>query len=117
MCVTQTVRKFPFGCFDVLVSDPCEMTYEEFKAQAEMKATENINEAEDMFWSQITKDRVYSINNSFSLFGEDTKVWNLDQFTKDESCIHLKTVPSPPQSKCTSGITSFPFLNFISFCL
>lgn len=94
MCITQTVKKLPFGCFDVSFDEYREMTHGEFKTLAESKATEinfeNIDKAEDVFWNQVTKQRIYAINNPISLFGDETKVWNLDKFTKDESCIHSK---------------------------
>lgn len=89
-CVTQTSEKLAFGCFDVLNSDCREMTLEEFKTLAEVEISLNVDEAEDAFWGQVTKERIYAINNSISLFGDETLIWNLDTFTSDESSIHTK---------------------------
>lgn len=89
-CVTQSVQKLPLGCFDVVNNKTEEKTHQVFKMDAEAVAEIHIDEAEDGFWSHVTEERVYSINTPMSLFGDETKLWNLDKFTKDESSIHTK---------------------------
>lgn len=90
-CVTQTIKKLPFGCFDVFNSNSCEMTHGEFKALSSSSEIDfDIETFEDTFWRQVTEERIYAINNPITLFGDGTKVWNLDKFTKDESKIHSK---------------------------
>lgn len=50
-----------------------------------------MGEIEDKFWEEeISKPRIYSINNPMSLFDDSVKIWNLNQLTKDESWIHSK---------------------------
>lgn len=77
MCVTQSVQKLPFGCFDVVIK---------------VEAIDEMDEdyAEDLFWKHITKQRMYAISNPMSLFGDECNAWNLDKFTKDDSSIHSK---------------------------
>lgn len=94
-CVTQTVEKLPFNCFEVLIKESRAMTHGEFKMHSEEKAIEmtftDDNEAEDLFWSQICSgERIYGINIPMTLFGNEAMVWNLDKFTKDQSNIHTK---------------------------
>lgn len=99
MCVTQQCEKLPFGSYDIFTEGAQEMTYKDFKMLAESAAVEifgpgddyqNVDKFEDIFWSEIAKERIYAINISASLFGDKSSVWNLDKFTKDESCIHSK---------------------------
>lgn len=48
-----------------------------------------IEDIEEMFWEKISTDeKYYAIDNQLSLFGEETKIWNLDQFTSAQSNIH-----------------------------
>lgn len=91
-CVTQIAEKLSLGCFDISVGESRQMNYKEFKNLAESNTIEykNLQNAEDTFWNNILNDRVYAVNNAFSLFGDDTVVWNLDQFTRDDSFIHSK---------------------------
>lgn len=91
-CVTQITEKLSLGCFDVSVGESNQINYKEFKRLAEINTIEfaNIENAEDTFWDNIRNDRLYAVNNPFSLFGDETMVWNLDQFTRDDSCIHSK---------------------------
>lgn len=108
MCITQCAQKLPFGCFDVLIEESREMTLEEFKNLATSKIVD-INEAEDVFWRNVMEKKPYAINNPTSLFGDDTLVWNLDKFTRDESNIHTyKTVTSSPQGGCIIIIIIVP---------
>lgn len=91
-CVPQNVIKLPMRCFDILSDVPREMTYGDLKKIAEEKEInfENVNQAEDIFWTQIGEERIYSIHNPITLFGDSTIVWNLNKLTKDESNIHSK---------------------------
>lgn len=94
-CVTQSVQKLQSNCFNVVVTQSRPMTYVDFKAISETKAIEvnftNFTEAEDIFWSQIcVGEKIYGINIPTTLFGDETAVWNLDKFTKDQSNIHTK---------------------------
>lgn len=71
------------------------MTVHDFKmlAKVENVGVEmgDFSKVEDDFWNdKIKEEKIYSINNSVSLFGDEVKVWNLDKFTKDDSCIHSK---------------------------
>lgn len=96
MVAKQVCEKLPSGCFDVSIGEAIQKDYISFKADAETKMTKlcgdqqlDVKQMEDIFWSQITKEAEYSMNNNFSLFG-DVSIWNLDRFTKDESNIHTK---------------------------
>lgn len=95
-CAEQIIEKLPFGCFDVFTGNVCEMKYGEFKTLAQNSTKiqpTNVEEVERLFWENISstaQKKTYSINNSISLFGDETKVWNLNNFTRDESIIHSK---------------------------
>lgn len=98
-CVTQTVAKLLKNCFDVLIEEITAMTCGEFKSVSAAKAAAGIhfnneNEAEDNFWQQLGSgpNIPYGINIPKSLFGDETIVWNMNKFTKNESNIH--TTPS-----------------------
>lgn len=54
------------------------------------KAAETPVIDEDEFWANIKEERIYSIRNKISLFGDKTLLWNLNDFTKDQSLIHSK---------------------------
>lgn len=47
----------------------------------------SVDEIESMHWKQICAEKMYSIDNDISLFG-NVHIWNLDKFTKTESNIH-----------------------------
>lgn len=112
-CVKQKVNKFDANSFEVFLSDKIEMEFHEFKKLSEGEVY-NEKDAEDVFWNNITKEKLYSINNTFSLFSEETKVWNLNNFTKDDSLIHTK--PSHQSLKVsTTRFMTNPFM--ISFKL
>lgn len=90
-CMKQIPKRISPGVFDVQLEEYPETTYGAFKSKA--KANERLHTddktAEDEFWTQATKERVYASDNPISLF-EDAIIWNLDKFTKDESTIHSK---------------------------
>lgn len=95
----QTAVEFPKGGYDLDVKEHANMTAGEFRQYAREKhlayygekEVPTIIEAEDMHWSELCKSKkLYAMNNSMSLFDEECKVWNLDQFTSNESLIHYK---------------------------
>lgn len=92
-CVRQSGEEISPGVFDVMnVNDIEPITYDQFKSQA-MSAqigSDDVKAVEDMFWKQITKERIYSVDNQLTLFGMNVDTWNLDKFTKDQSSIHSK---------------------------
>lgn len=48
---------------------------------------------EKLFWNNLGKaEHQYSLDNKYSLFGDDVNIWNLNRFTDAESNIHGKTV-------------------------
>lgn len=121
-CAIQNVKKLSSNCFDITINDTRSMTHKEFETLSEKNAMglnfTNMNEAEDMFWRQVcVGEKIYGINIPTTLFGDETKVWNLDKFTKDHSDIHSK--PSHRQlivsmRYCILGVRSFPFRNIMS---
>lgn len=92
MCVKQAAQKLPRGCVDVSIANLSHsMTLSEFKEKLRPDIDgENMEAIENQFWAGIMKERIYSINNLMTLFGDATKVWNLDTFTRDQSNIHSK---------------------------
>lgn len=50
-----------------------------------------LGKIEDMFWNSIVgMKKKYSVGNRTSLFGDKTKLWNLNKFTSKESNIHRR---------------------------
>ena len=84
------------GGFNLNVDKYRNMTSAEFAKVAREKhlayygdRIPTIAEAEDLHWSELCKSsKLYAMNNSMSLFGDDCQVWNLDRFTSYESLIH-----------------------------
>lgn len=94
-CVTKKVSKLPKNCFDILIKETTSMTYGKFKRVSEAMAAgmpvfNDEKEAEDGFWQTLASanDMPYAINVPTSLFGNDTIVWNLNNFTRSDSNIH-----------------------------
>lgn len=94
MVVTQNCESLPYGCFDVSIGESMELDFASYKTKVESESSKingmSDGQIEDVFWAEIAKDSVYSLNNNFSLFGDTVKIWNLNQFTKDQSIIHTK---------------------------
>lgn len=74
------------------------MTHANFKNLAKQKEIElgidalSIDQIEALHWDKnTTTERLYSIDNAISLFGDDVLLWNLDCFTKRESIIHSRS--------------------------
>ena len=92
-CLKQTGKKICKGVHDVHLEESEEIKYGIYKSDAlrQEEADTELDEKsiEDEFWMQIEQERYYATDNPMSLFG-DAKVWNLDQFTRDESNIHSK---------------------------
>lgn len=92
-CLKQVCKKISPGVFDVFFEESPETTYGAYKSKAEAnEANERLQDeeaAEDECWAQVTKERAYATDNPISLFG-DAVIWNLDNFTRDESNIHSK---------------------------
>lgn len=72
------------------------MSYGEFVELSNAKAQSffgdrelSIEDIGEIYWEKIcTDEKYYAIDNRISLFGEETKIWNLDQFTSAQSNIH-----------------------------
>lgn len=81
------------NCANLRYDDEPKMTYAKLSNLA--KKTEDkfegktIEQMEDLFWIGLGKtEALYGMDNQFSLFLEDCTVWNLSQFTQNESLIH-----------------------------
>lgn len=94
--VGQKCEKLLFGGLDLSANAVSPMAYKDFRKMCTSQETEffqsgaETNEQiEDLFWiNSCTSEKKYAINNPMSLFEKDVLLWNLDQFTKDQSNIH-----------------------------
>lgn len=60
-----------------------------------------IEEAEDLYWSDLCeKSKIYAMNNPLTLFGNECKEWNMDQFTAKDSLIHYEETHHNQQKVC-----------------
>lgn len=83
-CFKQSGQKLSSGVYDCCPGESFQMSHKDFKSLATPAITE------DEFWAKIKDERIYSVRNAISLFGDETLIWNLDIFTKDQSLIHTK---------------------------
>lgn len=85
--------------FRLKTDEKCrKMKYEDFRNSAMAKDVDyvSLKKCEEEYWRQID-DRIfdssldsplYAIDNRMTLFPKDHKLWNLNEFTKEESIIH-----------------------------
>lgn len=94
----QNAESLAEGGLNIDSSKAMNMTSSAFSAMARQRHHElfgdrspTIQEAEDLHWSEFCKSsKLYAMNNSLSLFGDDCELWNLDRFTSRESLIHYE---------------------------
>lgn len=93
--VNQKNSKLSLGAYEICHENKNTMAYSDFldtNKNSDEIFKNSTEEIENKFWATLAEGKedqaLYSIDNELSLFGNASKIWNLNKLTNSDSNIH-----------------------------